>query len=226
LDATERLYVVDSAYALNRLRALAPLEVYQTSLTIAMGCGPAHHGLMFEALVHQLFRLPETCITFHVQLRDKRGLPTGQYERIKLDMKIHTDCSGANEEEAMNRLGNLDIGTDSATYWSPDFPRFSVIDAVLFAAAIRTVFYLQVTVAKEHDLNCNKLKAIHKAAKNALKSQTEGWVFKYVAITQFQDQTEKLVLKDGNRIVSLTKLLGEVTISKGYVTHVMRHHDV
>jgi hypothetical protein len=86
--------------------------------------------------------------------------------------------------------------------------------------AIKTVFYIQVTVAKEHDLNCEKLKAIHEAAKNALEKSTDakGWAFKYVAITQSQDQAVNLVLKDGGRILSVQSV-GEVSISKGYVTY-------
>ena len=77
-----------------------------------------------------------------------------------------------------------------------------------------------MTVAKEHDLNCEKLMAIHETAKNALEKSTgtQGWTFKYVAITQFQDQAENLVLKDSGRILSVQSV-GEVTISKGYVTY-------
>ena len=213
LDPTQRQYVVDSAYALNRLSIKAPLEVYESSLTIATACGSAHHGLMFEALVHQLFYVPNMCTTFHVQLKDA-------YERIALGTDISTECSGANEAEAMDRLGNQNISTKRGTYWHPKFPRFSVIDAVLFVTAIKTVFYIQMTVAKEHDLNCEKLLTIHETAKNALEKSigTQGWTFKYVAITQSQAQAENLVLKDGGQILSVQSV-GEVTISKGYVTY-------
>ena len=221
LEPTQRQYVVDSAYALNRLSTKAPLEVYESSLTIAMGCGPAHHGLMFEALVHQLFHVPNMRVTFQVQPYSRpSALTDTAYESIALGTNMCAECSGANEAEAMDRLGNQIIGTNRVKYWHPDFPRFSVIDAVLFVTAIKTVFYIQVTVAKEHDVNCEKLKAIHEAAKNALEksSDTQGWAFKYVAITQFQTQAENLVLKDGGRILS-AQSVGEVTISKGYVTY-------
>ena len=62
--------------------------------------------------------------------------------------------------------------------------------------------------------------AIHEAAKKALEKSTDAkdWAFKYVAITQFQDQAENLVLKDGGRILSVQSV-GEVTISTGYVTY-------
>ena len=46
----------------------------------------------------------------------------------------------------------------------------------------------------------------------------KGWTFKYVAITQLQDQAENLVLKDDGRILS-EQSVGEITISKGYVTY-------
>ena len=212
--------MVDSAYALKRLNIKAPLEMYESSLTIATGCGPAHHGLMFEALVHQLFRLPNMCVTFHVRPYTKDGALTDAYVSIALDTNMRTECSGANEVEAMAFLGNQNIGTDRAKYWHPDFPTFSVVDAVLFVLASKTVFYIQMTVAKEHDLNCEKLMAIHETAKKALEKSTgaKGWTFKYVAITQFQDQAENLVLKDGGRILSVQSV-GEVTISKGYLTY-------
>jgi hypothetical protein len=78
------------------------------------------------------------------------------------------------------------------------------------------VYYIQLTVAKEHDLNCEKLMAIHETAKSALEKPTgtEGWEFKYVAIAQFQTQAANLVLKDGGRILSVQSA-GEVAISKG-----------
>ena len=220
LEPSQMQYVVDSAYALNRLSIKAPLEMYESSLTIAMACGPTHYGLMFEALVHQLFRLPNMCVTFHVRPYTKGGALTDAYESIALDTNMRTECSGANETEAMNRLRIQNIGSDGGLYWHPAFPTLSVIDAVLFVLAIKTVFYIQVTVAKEHDLNCEKLMAIHETAKNALEKSTDtkGWTFKYVAITQSRDQAENLVLKDGGRILSVQSV-GEITISKGYVTY-------
>ena len=220
LEPSQTRYVVDSAYVLNRLSAKAPLEVYESSLTIGMDCGPAHYGWMFEALVHQLFRVPNMCITFHVRPYTQHGALTDAYESIALGTNMRTECSGANEAEAMSRLGNQNIDSDRGKYWHPDFPRFPVVDAVLFVLAIKTVFYIQVTVAKEHDLNCEKLMAIHEAAKNVLEKSTgaKGWTFKYVAIAQFQDQAENLVLKDGGRILS-GQSVDEVTISKGYVTY-------
>ena len=220
LEPTQRRYVVDSAYALNRLRTKAPLEVYESSLTIAISCGPAHHGLMFEALVHQLFRVPNMCITFHVQPYSQHGALSDAYTSIAVGTDIRTECSGVNEAEAMDRLGNLKLDMNRGKYWHPDFPTFSVIDAVLFVSAFKTVFYIQVTVASKHDLNCEKLKKIHEAAKNALEKSTDakGWVFKYVAIAQSQEQAENLVLKDGGRILSVLSV-DEVTISKGYVTY-------
>ena len=221
LEPTERQYLVDSAYALNRLSIKAPLEVYEASLTIAMGCGPQHHGWMFEALVHKLFRVPNMCVTFNVRPYTQHGDLSDAYESIALGTNMRAECSGTDEAEAMNRLRIQNIGSDGGLYWHPDFPRFSVIDAVLFVLAIKTVFYIQVTVAKEHKLNCEKLMAIHEAAKNVLEKSTgvKGWTFKYVAITQFQDQAENLVLKDvGGRILS-EQSVGEITISKGYVTY-------
>ena len=178
---------------------------------------------MFEALVHQLFHLSNMCVTFHVRPYTKDGALTDAYVSIALDTNMRTECSGANEVEAMAFLGNQNIGTDRAKYWHPAFPTFSVVDAVLFVLASKTVFYIQMTVAKEHDLNCEKLMAIHETVKNALEKSTgaKGWTFKYVAITQFQDQAENLVLKDGGQILSV-QTVGEVTISKGYLTYAIK----
>ena len=132
------LLVVDSAYyALNRLSALAPLEVYESSLTFAVVCGPVHHELLFKALVHQLFHVPNICITFHLQLYPQHGAPVDAYQSIALSTNIPTECSGANEAEAMDCLGNQNIDTNRGKYWHPDFPGFSVIfdghqDGVLY----------------------------------------------------------------------------------------------
>jgi len=219
LEPSQRQYVVDSAYALNRFCTTAPLDVYESSLTIAKACGPVHYGLMFEALVHQLFRVPNMCTTFHVQ----QGALADVYESIDLGTDIKAECSGANEAGAMYHLGNLDVGTNQGTYWHPDFPRFSVVDAVFFATASKTVFYMQMTVAKEHEVNCEKLMAIHETAKKALEKSTgtEGWTYKYIAITQIFDQAVNLVLKDAGRVLS-AQSVGEVAISKGYVTYAIK----
>ena len=224
LDASQWRNVVDSAFALNCLLAKAPLGVYELSLTIAMGCGPAQYGLMYEALVHKLFRVPNMNITFHVQPYNQPVALSDGYKGIEVGKDIHTECSGLNEVEAMDRLGNLTFDMNLGTYWHPDFPRFSVIDAVLFATTIKTVFYIQVTVEKEHDINCEKLKTIHEAAKNALVKNSidaEGWAFKYVAVTHSQEQAENLELKDGGRVLG-DHSVGEVSISKGYLTYAIK----
>jgi hypothetical protein len=219
LEPTQRQYMLDSAYALKLLSTAAPLDVYESSLTLAVARGPVHYGLIFEALVHQLFRVPNMCTTFHVQ----HGARADIYESIDLGTDIRAECSGVNEAEAMYQLGNLDVGTNQGTYWHPDFPRFSVVDAVFFATASKTVFFMQMTVAKEHEVNCDKLMAIHESAKQALAKSTgaEGWTYKYIAITQFQDQAADLVLKDAGRILS-AQSVGEVTITKGYVTYAIK----
>ena len=133
---------------------------------------------------------------------------------------MRTECSGTDEAEAMDCLGNLKLDMKRGTYWHPNTPTFSMVDAVVFATAIKTVFYLQMTVAQEHDVNCEKLKMIHEAAKKTLgkSADANGWTFKYVAITRFQSQEENLVLKDGGQILSVQSV-GEVSISKGYVTY-------
>ena len=186
-----------------------------------MVCGPVHHELLFKALVHQLFHVPNICITFHLQLYPQHGAHADAYQSIALGTNIPTECSGANEAEAMDCLGNQNIDTNRGKYWHPDFPGFSVIDAVLFLMDIKTVYYISMTVAMEHDVNCEKLMAIHETAKNALEKKsidTQGWTYKYIAITQFHNQTENLVLKDDGRVLNVQSV-GEVTISKGYLTY-------
>jgi hypothetical protein len=213
--------VVDSAYALNRLSIKAPLEVFEASLTIAIACGPQHHGWMFEALVHKLFRVLNMCVTFNVRSFAQHGDLSDAYESIALGTNMRAECSGTNQTEAMNRLRIQNIGSGGGLYWHPDFPLFSVIDAVLFVLAIKTVFYIQLTVAKKHKLNCEKLMVIHEAAKNALEKSTgvKGWTFKYVAITQSRDQAENLVLTDVGGGILSEQSVGEIIISKGYVTY-------
>ena len=220
LQPSQRQYVVDSAYALNRLSIKVPLEVYESSLTIAMGCGPAHYGLMFEALVHQLFHVPNMCVTFQVQPYSRSDTMTDAYESIALGTNMRTECSGTNKAEAMDCFGNLKLDMKRGTYWHPNSPTFSVVDAVVFVTAIKTVFYLQMTVAQEHDVNCEKLMMIHEAAKKTLEGTADanGWTFKYVAVTHLQNQAENLVLKDGGQLLSVQSV-GEVSISKGYVTY-------
>ena len=224
LKPSEWNYVVDSAYvlnSLNRLQVEAPLDVYEESLSFAEVCGPTRYGLMFEALVYKLFHVPNMCITFQVQPYSRPGALTDAYESIALGKKMCIECcSDADEAEAMDRLGNLKLDMNRGTYWRPTFPIFSAVDAVLFSIDIKTVFYIQTTVAQEHDLNCDKLMMIHEAAKKTLEKSTDakGWTFKYIAVTRYQSQAENLVLKDGGRPLSVQSV-GEVSISKGYVTY-------
>ena len=177
LEPRKWKYVVDSAYSLSRLSDIASLEVYEKALAIAPNCGPVHHDLMFEALVHQLFCVPNVRITFHMRPDTQHGVPAAAYESIALDTTMLTECSGMDEATAMDRLGNQRIDAKRGKYWHPDFPGFPVIDAVLFAPATQTVYYIQLTAAKEEDFNCEKLAAIHEVTKNALEKSigAEGW---------------------------------------------------
>ena len=213
-------YVIDSGYALHRLLAKAPLDLYESSLTIAQGCGPAHYGLMYEALVHKLFYVPNMCVTFHVRSYSLSGASSNAYQDIVLGTNMDVECSGTDETKAMNCLCKIKIGTDRSSYWHPDFPRFPVVDAVLFIRETKTVLYIQKTVGKEHNISREKLDVVHDAAKTALESSTDanGWEFKYVAVAPYQVLAEALILKEGGRVLSACTM-GEVTISKGYETH-------
>jgi hypothetical protein len=136
---------------------------------------------------------------------------------------ISAECSGANEVDAMACLGNIAIDMRRDTYWHPDFPRFPAVDAVLFVPNKKTVFYIQVTVAQEHDVSSEELMTIHEAAKKSLEKSTNAtdWSFQYVAVTHSRRQAEKLELTDGGRLLS-AQSVGEVTISKGYVKYAMK----
>jgi hypothetical protein len=120
-------------------------------------------------------------------------------------------------------LGNITIDMRRGTYWHPDFPRFPVVDAVLFVPNKKTVFYIQVTVAQEHDVSSEKLTKIHEAAKKSLEKSTNAkkWSFKYVIVTHSRRQAEKIELKDCGRLLSVQSV-GEVPISQGYATYAMK----
>jgi hypothetical protein len=215
-------FSVDSAYALNRLTLAgkAPLAVYEYALEIAKSCSRAHYGWIFEALVHKLFCLMP--VTLHIE---RAASATVGYDSISLDQCESVECIGRNEAEAKKQLEQRRIDTVQNSYWQPDYPRFPAIDAVVCLPTAKTVLYVQITVAGVKKVDLVELTSIHKLVKKSLgkvtDTDTEGWQFKYVAIAPSLADAGRLTLKEKgttNQIFS-GHTVGDVTISKGYVSY-------
>ena len=211
-------YVVDSAYALKLLSAKAPLAVYERSLKIAESCGPIHHGWMFEALVHQLFRIKNMIVTFY--MRPDRAT-ADEYVSISLGKDVSILNAGKNFSEAKSSLGSMFIDKNRSTYWHPDYLKFPVIDAIACLPANKTILYIQVTVGKTHDVDFLRLTEIHEEMKQSLQlTDPEGWTFRYVAIEPAEENVHSLSLSLKNHTNELTaNTVDEVAIWKGYVTY-------
>ena len=221
IDCSYWNYVVDSAFALKCLSAKAPLAVYERSLKIAESCGPSHYGWMFEALVHQLFHVPNMVVTFHLRPDLQFGATANEYESISLGKNAFIECGGVTYSDAKLYLGNRIIDMTRSTYWHPDYPEFPVIDAIACLPDKKTIFYVQLTVGKQHDVDCEQLTVIHDIVKQSLQlTDTEGWTFKYVAIGPYEVNVNRLTLslKNKNNQWTASKV-GEVAIWKGYMTY-------
>jgi hypothetical protein len=214
-------FTVDSAYSLNRLCSKAPLDVYLRSVEIALKGGQAHYGLMFEALVHQLFHVPTLAVTFHVKSYSHLGDAAVVFESLSLGMINSVECTGKNMKEAESHLSTRKMDMSGVSYWYPDFPTFPVIDAVMCMPETKTVLYIQVTVAREHDLNFSKLTAIYELVRKSLKevANSTEWKFKYITIGNNKEDAMTIKLMHNNKIVKETNIK-EVSILTGYVTYV------
>ena len=215
------VYAIDSAYALRRLKLLAPLSVFKRSIEVAKASGCISlYGQMFEVFVHQLFSLPNLSITFH--LRDAKVMATGEYNESVRLCKYSAECVGGKLDEAMEYLSSRTMNTSSTTYWYPDFAQFPAIDAVACTPDSKTVLYIQFTAGKEKVANETTLSTIHQLVKGSLEkslSATSGniedWAFRYIAIAPSQQQADDLKLTATQGFAAG----GGITFSKGYVTH-------
>ena len=154
------VFAVDSAYALHCLRAKAPFAVFERALLLAKSSGStAQYGWAFEVLVHQLF-CTNRAVTLHVQ-RDKAG----EYETISMGMDkgsaLSSECVGHNVNAAKEHLGSRTIDTARSSYWHPDCPSFPVLDGIACVPAERTVWYMQLTVGPDKEVDLRELAAIH-----------------------------------------------------------------
>ena len=210
-------FVVDSTYALRRLRTKAPLAVFERALLIAKSSGRAHYGWAFETLVHQLFFVKQA-ITLHVQRDD-----ADEYESVSMGSDFSVECIGSNLQEAKDHLASRTIDISRSSYWHPDYPSFPVIDGIACVPANKTVWYIQLTVGEEKIVDFPELTAIHLLVQASLARSLDAldiacWKFKYVAIGPSFEDANRLNLKEK---VTKRKLncgtVGEVAISKGYL---------
>jgi hypothetical protein len=215
-------YAIDSAYALRRLKSLAPLSVFKQSMKVAKASGCISlYGQMFEVFVHQLFSLPNLSVTFH--LRDAKATATDGYNESILLCKYSAECVGSNVAEAKEYLSSRTMNTVNTTYWYPDFAQFPAIDAVACMPDSKTVLYVQFTAGKEKEPNQATLSNIHQLVKGSLEKSLmlstggdiKDWTFRYIAIAPSLQQADALELT----VTEGFAAGGEIKFSKGYVTH-------
>jgi hypothetical protein len=230
------VYVIDSAYVLNKLNTILPLAEYVSWLNIARADGGSHYGLCLETLVNKLFRIPNKAVTFHAKRWSSNSSSAEQYvEYTSEGVNTAVECKGTSELEALKHLKSRIIDLNKDTYWYPDFARFPNIDSVLILPKIKTVLYLQTTVGQTHTFSAVKMLGVHKLVNASLIRSigysADGWTFNYIAFAQFQEDAEALQLKnrtknaDGN--YSVTNLLDDDVVSlkdsvsmwKGYLSY-------
>ena len=223
LKVREWSYVVDSGYALNRISAKAPLDVYLRSLNVAQGCGQSHYGWAFEAFVHQLFRVSNIIVTLHMKGYTRPGTSSDAFVNIRFDKNMIVDCFGTCEEDVYEYLRTRTIDEERASYWHPDYPLFPAIDGIVYLPKIKTVFYLNMSVAEKFkNVDSGNLLKVHEKVKesvNRIFGCTTDWNFGYIVIEPSLESSDALEVKLDGKLL-LAKNVGEVTISKGYVTYV------
>jgi hypothetical protein len=207
VTASKWTYVVDSAYALNRLSSKAPLDVYLRSLAIAKSCGAQHYDWMFEAFMHKLFRMPPA---LQITLCVKPFLSNQIYEEIKLEQRISVESSGESLDKSLNYLREKPSDMKVISYWHPEYPSFPGIDSILWLPGSKTVFYVQITVTQKRTVNCDTLASIHTLVKNRLG--TDGWTYKYLVLQPSLDQVNAMK-------VQVEGSLEDVEICIGYEKH-------
>ena len=125
------------------------------------------------------------------------------------------ECKGANVKEAEAYLRSKTVDMNEASYWYPDFPTFPAIDAVMYLPTEKTVQYIQITVAVEHELDFSMVNHIHGLVKESLGLEDiNEWTFQYIAIGSSRENANALKLLYINVVEDF-----EMIISTGYVTH-------
>jgi hypothetical protein len=212
------VFAIDSSYALRRLTSLAPLSVFKQSMEVAKASASTSlYGQMFEVYVHQLFSLPNLSVSFY--LRDATDADGGYDESIHLT-NYSVECVGDNFAQAKEHLSSRTMNTAKTTYWHPNYPQFPVVDSIACIPDAQTVLYIQLTAGKEKVANQTVLSTIHSLVKGSLekslstKGNINDWAFRYIAIEPSLAEADnlKLTATDGFAV-------GEVTFSKGYVSH-------
>jgi hypothetical protein len=107
------------------------------------------------------------------------------------------ECFGESLDESLNYIREKPSDMDVNSYRHPNYPSFPEIDSILWLPGSKTVFYVQLTVAQECNMNCDKLAPIHSLVKQALDKScgTEGWTYKYVALQPTLAQANDMQLR-------------------------------
>jgi hypothetical protein len=224
-DASCWVFAVDSLYALRRLRTKASLAVFERALMIAKGSGKAHYGWAFEALVHQLFFV-NRAVTLHLK-RDPSEAVAVVYESVSIGSDFSVECIGRNVNEAKDFLRSRTIDVARSSYWHPDYPSLPIIDGIACVPNEKTVWYIQLTVGEEKNVDLPELAAIHRLVKASLArslglegSDIAGWKFRYVVIEPSLEDANRLNLKEKGAKRKLDgSTVGEVSILKGYLAY-------
>jgi hypothetical protein len=220
-------YAIDSGYALKLLGGLAPLKVYEQTMAVAKSTrSRAFYGHSFEALVHQVCTKLDMNVTMHVRsVEDKEG---GYKDEFTLGPSSKSECVGANLVETRAYLGSRVMNLTHTSYWHPDYPTFPAFDCILCVPGMKTVFYINLSVAKDKAVNTTTLASLHEEVKRSLRNSlnesggqgdVSGWTFRFVVIEPSSQEADalKLVAEGGD-----FSDIRDITFGKGFVTYVQR----
>ena len=229
-SASAWTYAIDSGYALKRLGGLAPLKVYEQTMAVAKSTpSRAFYGHSFEALVHQVSANLDMNVTLHFRSVDlPQDTVSGYSDELTLGPGSKSECVGANLAEAMAHLGSRVMDLTRTSYWYPNFPTFPALDCILCVPATKTVFYINLTVAKDKAVNMTTLASLHEQVKRSLQNSLNesggqggvgDWTFRFVIMEPSSQEADalKLVAEGGD-----FSDIREITFGKGFVTYVQR----
>jgi hypothetical protein len=223
-------YAIDSGYALKRLGGLAPLKVYEQTIIVAKSTSSrAFYGHSFEALVHQVCANLDMNVTFYFRSVDLPQDTVGGYsDEFTIGPGSKSECVGATLVEATAHLESRVMNLTHTSYWYPDYPTFPAFDCIVCVPAMKTVFYINLSVAKDKAVDITRLASLHKQVKRSLRNSlkqsgglgnTSDWAFRFVVIEPSSQEADdlKFVAERGD-----FSEIREITFCKGFVTYVQR----
>ena len=225
------IYAVDSGYALKRLGGLAPLKVYERTMTVAKSTpSRAFYGHSFKELIHQVCTNLDMNVTLRVRSAGLRQDTVGGYkDEFTLGPGSKSECVGANFAEARTYLGSRVMDLTCTTYWRPDYPQFPAFDSILCIPAMKTFSYINFSVAKRKAAKMIALADVHEQVKRSLKTSLEqspgghgdvsDWTFRFVAMEPSSWEADALKFVAEGRDFSDIR---EINFGKGFVTYVQR----